>query len=202
MDLSTKLPAQGSGSGSGSSGEAGPRLVVGSLDLNVGAVLPAEELRGQLPSVSGLAVGRPVAAPQRRGARWHAPRAARGRPIVPPPCQDGSAAAARAYLSNVCVAAAARRRGVGRALIRFAEAAAHAAGVRHLYVHVVADNTSAESLYTGCGFEVESEESEAYAHGLRRPRRKILHKQLSDSGGGSSGLAAAAAGSSGLLGCM
>jgi hypothetical protein len=102
------------------------------------------------------------------------------------PClrQDGTAAMARAYLSNVCVARAVRRRSVARALMAAAEAAAAVAGVRHLYVHVVADNVSAAGLYTGCGFEVEAEEGEAQARALRRPRRKILHKRLGVGGSG------------------
>ena len=43
MDKSTKLPAQGPG-------EA-PRLVVATLDVNVGSTLPAEELVGRQPQV-------------------------------------------------------------------------------------------------------------------------------------------------------
>ena len=53
------------------------------------------------------------------------------------------------------------------------------AGVGHLYVHVVADNTPARELYCSrCGFEVEAEESESYARMLQRPRRMLLGKQL------------------------
>lgn len=52
------------------------------------------------------------------------------------------------------------------------------AGVEHLYVHVVADNTPAHNLYLRAGYEQEAEETEAFAHSLRRPRRLILHKQL------------------------
>jgi len=154
MDLSTKLPADSSsgwgeqqpssgGSSSSSSSSSGARLVVGSLDVNVGAVLPAEELMGQLPN-------------------------------------DVSASSARAYLSNVCVAGAVRRHGVARRLMAAAEARAAAQGVRHLYVHVVADNEAAARLYVSAGFEVEAEESEAYARALQRPRRRILHKRLSE----------------------
>jgi ribosomal protein S18 acetylase RimI-like enzyme len=108
------------------------------------------------------------------------------RPLTRPPHsshrpapQDGTAATRRAYLSNVCVAAAARRCGVGRALIAAAERAAAGMGVRHLYVHVVADNEAAAGLYVAAGFEVEAE-GEAYARALQRPRRKILHKMLDD----------------------
>jgi hypothetical protein len=49
MDLSTKLPADAA------AGQPVVQLVVGSLDINQGAVLPAEELIGRLPVVSALA---------------------------------------------------------------------------------------------------------------------------------------------------
>jgi hypothetical protein len=45
MELSTKLPADAG------SGHPTAQLVVGSLDINQGAVLPAEELVGRLPQV-------------------------------------------------------------------------------------------------------------------------------------------------------
>lgn len=111
------------------------------MDLNVGAVLPAEELVGRLPEGSGA--------------------------------RDG-----RAYLSNVCVAAAVRRRGVASGLLTAAEELAAVRGVQHLYVHVVADNAPAKQLYQRLGYQVESEESEGFARSLNRPRRLILQKQL------------------------
>ncbi len=98
------------------------------------------------------------------------------------PAEELSAAAGagreRAYLSNVAVAAGARRRGAANSLISFASDAARKAGVRHLYVHVVADNEAARALYAAAGFSVETEESAAAAHGLGRPRRLLLHKAL------------------------
>jgi hypothetical protein len=63
----------------------------------------------------------------------------------------------------------------------------------HLYVHVVHDNAAARALYEGKpstgggdggGFEVESEETEALARGLARPRRLLLHKRLPTAAGG------------------
>ena len=83
----------------------------------------------------------------------------------------------RAYLSNVSVAPGARRRGLAAALIRVAEARAAAAGVRHLYVHCVADNAAAAALYAAAGFAVEAEETAAEARALARPRRLLFHKQ-------------------------
>lgn len=46
LDASTKLPAD-------AASQQPAQLVVGSLDINQGAVLPAEDLVGRLPTVSG-----------------------------------------------------------------------------------------------------------------------------------------------------
>jgi hypothetical protein len=45
LDASTKLPAE-------AAAQQPARVVVGSLDINQGAVLPAEDLVGRLPTVS------------------------------------------------------------------------------------------------------------------------------------------------------
>ena len=164
--------------------------VVGTLDVNVGAVLPAEELVGRRGRVGAAAAG---------GGGGS------GNTQPPPPPPPST----RAYLSNVCVAKAARGQGVGKALLRAAEAMVvrpeeeeegllrrvlPAAGggddnnendddddrAFHLYVHVVHDNAAARALYQGPGggFSVEAEEGEAFARGLARPRRLLLHKAL------------------------
>ncbi|WIA08025.1 hypothetical protein OEZ85_007495 [Tetradesmus obliquus] len=133
MELSTKLPADAA---AGSTAQ----LVVGSLDINQGAVLPAEELVGRQP--------------------------------------QESQAQRRAYLSNICVAAGARRQGIAGALMAEAERVAAGLGVEHMYVHVVHDNAAAQQLYSSMGYEQETEETEGFARALRRPRRLLLHKQL------------------------
>lgn len=48
LDASTKLPADAAAQ------QHTAQLVVGSLDINQGAVLPAEDLVGRLPSVGGM----------------------------------------------------------------------------------------------------------------------------------------------------
>lgn len=64
--------------------------------------------------------------------------------------------------------------------MREAEAVARANGVRHLYVHVVTTNAPAVELYRGAGgFDTEAEESEGVARSLGRPKRYLLHKELS-----------------------
>ncbi|PNH11494.1 hypothetical protein TSOC_001590 [Tetrabaena socialis] len=100
-----------------------------------------------------------------------------------PPCAPSRPQAdprqRRAYLSNVCVAPAARRLGVARSLLQHAEQVARREGVEWLYVHVVADNRPALTLYCDAmGYQVEQSESEGTAHTLQRPRRLLLAKQL------------------------
>eukprot|EP00897_Mesotaenium_endlicherianum_P002424 jgi/Mesen1/2209/ME000152S01295 len=92
--------------------------------------------------------------------------------------QSVDAGERRAYLSNVCVARAARRRGVGAKLVVEACSVAKGWGVEHLYVHVIADNTTAKDLYVRCGFDLEQEETSEIAHLLARPRRLLLHMDL------------------------
>mmetsp|Transcript_6025 Transcript_6025/g.16049 ORF Transcript_6025/g.16049 Transcript_6025/m.16049 type:complete len:289 (+) Transcript_6025:1731-2597(+) len=142
VDPSTKLPANP---------EAGlqhPQVVVGTLDLNIGRTLPAEELQGKLPAfdaTQGTSAARP----------------------------------GRAYLSNVCVATAARRQGVAQALVAAVEQYLQSLPVSYLYVHVVHDNLPALQLYQqGLGFRVESEETENFAKATSRPRRLLLCKPL------------------------
>lgn len=175
--------------------------VIGTLDVNVGAVLPAEELIGRRGRVGESCFASAPSSPSSSSAGAAAPQ-------PPPP------ASTRAYLSNVCVAKAARGLGVGKALLRAAEdllvrpadqggmlrapppstgdgddqknncdgendGDADTSSSFHLYVHVVHDNAAARALYEGGGgFRVEAEETEAFARGLARPRRLLLHKRL------------------------
>ena len=85
----------------------------------------------------------------------------------------------RAYLSNVCVLEDVRRQGIAIGMISAAKDLAFNRGVEHLYVHVIHNNTPARCLYEDqCGFQIESEEREAMARGLNRPRRLLLHCAL------------------------
>lgn len=84
----------------------------------------------------------------------------------------------RAYLSNVCVALAARRRGVAGALLQESKQLAFQWGIEDLYVHVVAENQPARELYRTCGFAFEQEETAASARLLCRPRRLLLRNHL------------------------
>ena len=80
----------------------------------------------------------------------------------------------RAYLSNVCVLPIARRTGLGRRMMAEAMNVASGWGVEQMYVHVVHDNVGAKTFYEDFGFVVESEESDAFAATLSRPRRLLL----------------------------
>jgi ribosomal protein S18 acetylase RimI-like enzyme len=86
----------------------------------------------------------------------------------------------RAYLSNVCVLETMRRRGLAKNLIFKATEISRELGIEHLYVHFIHSNTPARSLYIDhCGFQFEAEEKEATARALNRPRRVLLHKNVS-----------------------
>ncbi|GAQ90107.1 hypothetical protein KFL_006010030 [Klebsormidium nitens] len=69
-----------------------------------------------------------------------------------------------AYLSNVCVSEAARRRSVGRSLLNEARRRAHEWGVDALYVHTMAVNEVAQHFYCKHGFVLEREETSNEAH--------------------------------------
>lgn len=91
-----------------------------------------------------------------------------------------ASAGARAYLFNVCVVPAARRRHVAARLIAAAARAAAQARVRHLYVHVEADNEAARALYARARFAPEAEEPQWLANRLGRPRRLLLRRDLDE----------------------
>lgn len=78
-----------------------------------------------------------------------------GQPLV----GDKGAPGRRAYLSNVCTAEAARRRGVGSKLLAAAEEAARQMGAEALYVHALYVNAQARAAYEASGFVLEGEES-------------------------------------------
>lgn len=91
-----------------------------------------------------------------------------------------------AYMLNVCVAEAARRRRVGGALVTAALEHAGSMGAPALYVHLMAVNEIGRALYASHGFVLEQEESTNAAHyrghcldGIEgRGRTVLLRKDL------------------------
>lgn len=69
-----------------------------------------------------------------------------------------------AYLANVCTADAAKRRGVGAALLQHARDIARENHADDLFVHTMAVNEIARSFYEKNGFVVEKEETSNQAH--------------------------------------
>lgn len=61
-------------------------------------------------------------------------------------------AADEAEILTICVGEAARRRGVGAALLRAACAAAAKDGAETMFLEVAADNDAAQALYAAAGF--------------------------------------------------
>ena len=157
-----------------------PRLILGTLDVNQGTKLPAEELAGTFPGPED-----PVPPGTDTGEDGKGTNAGEY-----DPAEDSGAEGARptryrrAYLSNVCVLASARRLGLGKKLIEASFDVAKAWGVERVYVHVEAENVGAKRFYESQGFVVESEESEAFASSLSRPRRFLLAQSVADRAAG------------------
>ncbi|XP_051148309.1 uncharacterized protein LOC127263366 isoform X2 [Andrographis paniculata] len=58
-----------------------------------------------------------------------------------------------AYISNLCVATSARRRGIACSLLRFAILSAQEDGAEKVFVHVSRENKAAQVLYQNQGFQ-------------------------------------------------
>jgi ribosomal-protein-alanine N-acetyltransferase len=75
------------------------------------------------------------------------------------------AIAGEAEVLSIAVAASARHRGVGRALLAQAMAAASAAGSRDMHLEVSVANGAARALYESLGFTVSGRRPRYYADG-------------------------------------
>ncbi|MGF1571417.1 MAG: GNAT family N-acetyltransferase [Nodosilinea sp.] len=86
-----------------------------------------------------------------------------------------------AYVSNLAVGSAFRRRGVASALLATCEQLALDWQVYDLYLHVMEDNVEARRLYHKAGFRLfEAEDTPASWFGLQ-PRRLLMYKLLAPS---------------------
>ena len=165
-------------------------LILGTLDVNQGAKLPAEELAGMHPGTDdpvpegtdisqdsfGTNKGNYGNGESDFDAKIRAYEDSLGtRPVR----------YRRGYLSNVCVLAAARRLGIGHLLMEESLKVGKTWGIETMYVHVEAENVGAKRFYEKNGFEVCEQETEAYALSLSRPRRLLLSRTVGGVLGGS-----------------
>jgi len=165
--------------------------VLGTCDVHFGYSLPGEPLFGDKPEPEDVEGTEAEASASGRvmwlSSRGLGPRYAStsdaggeaGRPsAMSPRIPEHALKHRRAYVFNLCVSESARRRGVGLSLLREAESVAASLGVEFLYVHVEAHNVGAIALYRRGGYSYEKEETEDVARRLRRPRRKLLRREL------------------------
>ena len=146
-----------------------PLVVLGTLDVNQGTKLPAEELTGVYPTLADPVP--PGTRLDEDGKGTNAEGYGEDEKLAP---GTRPARYRRAYLSNVCVLPPARRTGVGRRLMEEALEVARGWGVERMYVHVVEDNLGAKSFYEDFGFVKEAAESKEFAASLSRPPRLLL----------------------------
>ncbi|KAL3623597.1 hypothetical protein CASFOL_032413 [Castilleja foliolosa] len=67
---------------------------------------------------------------------------------------DGKSSSRYGYISNLCVAKSARRKGVASRMLHFAIMSSKAEGAEKVFVHVYKNNISAQCLYQKLGFQV------------------------------------------------
>ncbi|MGB3670243.1 MAG: GNAT family N-acetyltransferase [Phormidesmis sp.] len=84
----------------------------------------------------------------------------------------------RAYLSNLAIAPDSRRQGAAQQLLSTCESIALGWGFHRIYLHVMADNLAAQSLYRQAGYQ-RCAVSNPILSGLGlRPERLLLSKPL------------------------
>ncbi|KAM7528259.1 hypothetical protein LguiB_031669 [Lonicera macranthoides] len=79
-----------------------------------------------------------------------------------------------AYIANVCVSKFARRQGIASNMLHLASDVAISTGMKHLFVHVNADNKPAQELYKKTGFEIVTDASST----LSKDRRILMSVEL------------------------
>jgi ribosomal protein S18 acetylase RimI-like enzyme len=83
-----------------------------------------------------------------------------------------------AYVSNLAVAKAFRRQGVGQYLLASCEQIVSSWGYREIYLHVKAENRLARRLYTRVGYQLYRPEVPMWARLLMPPQELLLRKPL------------------------
>jgi ribosomal protein S18 acetylase RimI-like enzyme len=82
------------------------------------------------------------------------------------------------YISNLAVDGNYRRLGIGRELVTQCESIAKKWGFTDIYLHVMADNSAGQRLYSGLGFEILSSDQPWHIIPWHRPQRLFLRKRL------------------------
>ena len=88
-----------------------------------------------------------------------------------------------AEILTLAVAPEARRRGLGRALVGAAVAAAETAGARAVFLEVAEDNAAALALYEAAGFERAGLRRGYYARPGGRPRDALVLRRALNTAG-------------------
>ena len=112
---------------------------------------PSAARRGYFFLAVDAATGAPLGCVGGKPSRPPAPPAATGGGATPPPAPPPPPAV---ELMRMAVAPAARRRGVGRSLVRALEAAAAADGVGRVHLATLSSMVPAVRLYEACGYRV------------------------------------------------
>jgi ribosomal-protein-alanine N-acetyltransferase len=87
-------------------------------------------------------------------------------------------AAGEGEVLTVAVDPAARRKGVGRALMTAAAETAKACGAEHIFLEVAEDNDAAQALYAVSGYEPAGRRPGYYARGLGKVDAILLRARL------------------------
>jgi ribosomal protein S18 acetylase RimI-like enzyme len=82
------------------------------------------------------------------------------------------------YVSNLAVARASRRQGVGKQLLLACEQIVQGWGSQEIFLHVKGENQSARRLYTGLNYRLHRTEVPILARLLGHPQQLLLRKAL------------------------
>ncbi|HEX8232870.1 MAG TPA: ribosomal protein S18-alanine N-acetyltransferase [Caulobacteraceae bacterium] len=94
----------------------------------------------------------------------------------------GRSVADEAEILTIAVAPAARRQGLGRALVEGLARQARLAGAAALFLEVAEDNGAARALYQGCGFVLAGRRRAYYGRPGGRADALVLRRTLNSGG--------------------
>lgn len=82
------------------------------------------------------------------------------------------------YISNLAVSSHYRRQGIARRLLRNCENLTAQWGFKEIYLHVLDNNSQAQTLYEQCGYQLCRVEPSLTAWLFNQPRRLLLGKAV------------------------